>query len=197
MKKLVKLISVPLLALSLQAGDWNTQSLIGIEGGVTSFDLDNNNPYGEPTSSSQSPTSFGLKVGAEGQSYRIFLSGRYYSVSDEFDYANSFGAEIQYLLRFGSNVNAFAGINGGVINMEFKDNNAYTREISQGYFGGDLGVNFSLNHNFDIELGVRYMNLNVDNTKYVDDGADEQVPYTYSIDNMINTYVSLIYKFKI
>ncbi len=196
MKKLVKLIGVPLLALSLQAGDWSTQSLVGIEGGVTSFDLDNNNPYGESTSSSQSPTSFGLKVGAEAQTYRIFLSGRHYSVSDEFDYANSFGVEFQYLFRFGSNASVFAGINGGIINMEFNDSNAYTREISQGYFGGDLGVNFSVNHNFDVELGVRYMNLNADNTKYVD-GVDEQVAYTYSIDNMVNTYVSLIYKFKI
>ena len=73
MKKIVKLISVPLLALSLQAGDWNTQSLVGIEGGVTSFDLENNMGY---PNSSQSPASFGLKVGAEAQTYRIFLSGR-------------------------------------------------------------------------------------------------------------------------
>ena len=104
---------------------------------------------------------------------------------------------MQYLFRFGSNVSVFAGINGGIINMEFDDKNDYTREISQGYFGGDIGVNFSLSHNFDIELGVRYMNLNADNTKYIDDGTGEDVPYTYSIDNMVNTYASLIYKFKI
>ncbi|MEA2111438.1 MAG: outer membrane beta-barrel protein [Campylobacterota bacterium] len=190
MKKLVKLISVPLLALSLQAGDWNTQSLIGIEGGAASFDLENNMGFAD---NSQSPGSFGLKIGAEGQSYRIFLGGRYYSVSDEFDYANSFGVEMQYLIRFNSNANIFAGLNGGVMNMEFSDSQNRTREVSRGYFGGDLGVNFTLSHNFDIELGVRYMNLNIENTKYEDDDTVN----TYSIDNMTNAYVSLIYKFKI
>ncbi len=194
MKKLVKLISVPLLALSLQAGDWSTQSLVGVEGGVASFDLENN--MGHP-SSSQSPASFGLKIGAEAQTYRVFLSGRYYSVSDEFDSANSFGAELQYLFRVSSNFNIFAGINAGIMNMEFYDTNKYKREISRGYYGGDLGVNFSVAHNLDIELGVRYMNLNADNTNYIDDGTGNEVPYTYNIDDMVNTYASLIYKFKI
>jgi hypothetical protein len=189
-KKLVKLISVPLLALSLQAGDWSTQSLVGIEGGVASFDLENNMGY---PSDSQSPASFGLKIGAEAQTYRIFLSGRYYNVNDEFDSANSFGAELQYLFRFGSNMNLFAGINGGIMNIEFYDADKYKREISQGYYGADLGLNFSLNHNFDIEVGVRYMNLNADNTRYDEEGNAQ----TYNIDDMINTYVSLIYKFKI
>ncbi len=193
MKKLVKLIGVPLLALSLQAGDWNTQSLVGIEGGVNSFDLSSN----AGLSDSQSPASFGLKIGAEGQTYRIFLSGRTYSVSDQFDYANSFGAELQYIFRFTSNFNLFAGVNVGIMNMEFDDAQGQVREISQGYAGGDIGVNFSLNHNFDVELGMRYMNLNAENTRYVDDGTGTKTPYTYDIDNMVNTYVSLIYKFKI
>jgi hypothetical protein len=194
MNKLVKLISVPLLALSLQAGDWNTQSLVAIEGGASSFDLNNNMGY---PSDSQSPATLGLKVGAESQNYRIFLSGRYYSVSDQFDYANSFGVEAQYIFRFSSNFNIFAGINAGVMNMEFDDTNAQVREISQGYFGGDIGTNISLNHNLDVEVGVRYINLNVDNTQYVENGLGASVPYTYDIDNMVNTYISLIYKFKI
>jgi len=193
MQKLVKLISVPLLALSLQAGDWSTQSLVAVEGGVNSFDLNNN--IGNP-SDSQSPASMGLKIGAEARTYRIFLSGRTYSVSDQFDYANSFGAELQYIFRFSSNFNIFAGLNAGIMNMEFDDTLGQVREISQGYIGGDIGVNFSLNHNFDIELGVRYMNLNADNTLY-DDSTGESRAYTYDIDSMVNTYVSLIYKFKI
>ena len=194
MKQLVILMSAGLLALSLHAGDWKTQSLVAVEGGVSSFDLNNN--AGLP-SDSQSPASIGLKIGAEAQTYRIFLGGRTYSVSDQFDYANSFGAELQYLFRFSSQFNIFAGINVGLINMEFDDTSSKVREISQGYFGGDLGVNISLNHNFDIEVGVRYMNLNAENTHYVDDGTGTKTPYTYDIDNILNTYVSLIYKFKI
>jgi len=81
--------------------------------------------------------------------------------------------------------------------MEFDDSAGQVREISQGYAGGDIGVNFSLNHNFDIEAGVRYMNLNAENTRYVDDGTGTKIPYTYDIDNIVTTYVSLIYKFKI
>ncbi len=194
MKKLVPFIVAPLLVLSLHAGDWKTQSLVGIEGGVSSFDLNNNT--GAP-SDSQSPASIGLKIGAEAQTYRIFLGGRTYSVNDQFDYANSFGAELQYLFRFSSHFNIFAGINAGIMNMEFDDAFGNVREISQGYFGGDLGANFSLNHNFDIEVGVRYMNLNAENTHYVDDGTGTKTPYTYDIDNMVTTYVSLVYKFKI
>ncbi len=194
MKKLIASIAVPLLALSLHAGDWKTQSLVAVEGGVSSFDLNNN--IGLP-SDSQSPASIGLKIGAEAQTYRIFLGGRTYSVSDQFDYANSFGAELQYLFRFSSHFNLFAGINVGIINMEFDDSAGQVREISQGYAGGDIGVNFSLNHNFDIEAGVRYMNFNAENTRYVDDGTGTKIPYTYDIDNIVTTYVSLIYKFKI
>jgi len=193
-KKLVTYIAVPLLALTLQAGDWKTQSLVAVEGGISSFDLNNNT--GAP-SDSQSPASIGLKIGAEAQTYRIFLGGRTYGVNDQFDYANSFGASLQYLFRFSTHFNIFAGINGGVINMEFDDSLGQVRSVSQGYVGGDLGANFSLNHNFDIEVGVRYMNLNAENTRYVDDGTGAKTPYTYDIDNMVTTYVSLVYKFKI
>ncbi len=98
------LLALALTASSLIAGDmseyeFQTNSLVGIEGGYSSLGYE----YGTPTNNSINRLGvghMGLKLGAETKDFRVFLSGRYYyDSSSAHDYIVTYGAEIQYKLN--------------------------------------------------------------------------------------------------
>lgn len=195
MKKLLKigLISFALVSTMAYADadadfDNNTYSLIGIEGGSGSFDFQ----HGLTTSNKTETKSFGeggIKIGAQTDNSRLFLSARYYSIPG-FDYANSIGAELQYLANVSKYMNIFAGVNVGIMNFKYEADTTVSHVASKKeYYGGDLGVNFHIVNALDFEVGARYMYLGYDHT-------NNSTTAVGKIDHMINGYGSLIYRFK-
>ncbi len=162
-------------------------SLIGVEGGFSGLDVERNDGVNPATINNYNMYHGGLKIGAQSDNYRLFLSARYFA-ADDFDYATTYGVEAQYLFHVSSKANIYMGINTGIINMRYlPENELYSRTISEGYFGGDIGANVHLSETIDLELGVRVLALDASNT------IDNR---TYTFDNMITAYTSVIFKFK-
>ena len=165
----------------------DTYSLIGLEGGYSSLDVEKK-VVGNPSNIKKYKMSHGgVKIGAQTDNYRIFLSGRYYS-ADDFDYATTYGVELQYLLNVTSFANIYLGAGTGIINMRFAPvGEASSRTISDPYISGDAGMNIHLGKTADLEFGARIMSLDATNTI----GNT-----TYTFDNMITGYASIIFKYK-
>ena len=182
MKKMIVIVLGLLLIGSLYADDSTVRPLVGVELGYGKTDLQR---VTTPSDDSSKDTFVGgVKVGAEGEEYRVFISGRMYSI-DDFDSAMAFGGEFQYLIRLQETFNIFIGLNGGMIDLELESSEG-NRELSTAYFGGDVGVNVDISESIGIEAGVRYMHIDYDHTLQ---------GVTYNIDSIIHAYASLIYKF--
>jgi hypothetical protein len=186
------ILTIALLSTSLMAESsnysYNTNSLVGIEGGLSSLNYE----FGTPTNNAVDKifiSHAGLKLGAESDDFRVFLSGRYfYDSSKKHDYIVTYGGEIQYKFNVTKIFNAYIGANGGIANISYRaTGESFTRTISSPYFGGDLGVNVHLGKSVDWEIGGRVMAIQADNTK---DGK------TYHINQIITAYTSIIFKWK-
>ena len=188
MTNINKIILATLLSISPLLGDnlnyeYNGLSLVGLELGYSSFDVENDDtPVMRET---YKFASGGLKIGAQTENYRIFLSARNMQISD-FEHANTFGGELQYLINFSQYANFYLGVNAGLAEMQVVDTADVTRSISDPYFGGDIGMNLHVNDSIDLEFGVRAMSLNVENDK-------NNVVYTFN--RIISGYTSLIFKY--
>ena len=162
-------------------------SLLAFEGGYSSFDVEKNDTVTPAAITKYDMMHAGLKIGAQSENYRVFLSGRYYN-ADDFDYATTIGAELQYMFNFSSFANFYVGVNGGIANMRFTALGETTsRTISDPYFGGDAGFNMHITNSFDLELGARVMQIQAENKI----GAT-----TFKFDNLVSAYASLIFKYK-
>ena len=195
-----------LLALLISTGvfayDGTTKSLVGIETGYGQFDYsaaNQDNINMGRTSSSEDFGIIGLKIGAENEDFRLFLDANYYQVSGAFDYANSVGGSLQYLLFITNDFNLFFGVNGGLMNIKVVDSGiGKSYEYSDPYFGGDIGFNYDITDQLGLELGARYVNIDAENTQYYDykdPESGDTLSRTYKVEQMINVYTSLIFKF--
>jgi len=188
MKILKKIILTTLLATTLSAQNFSngvgSYSLVAFETAYSSFNIENDDST-IPMDSYKfvSPS---IKIGAQTEEYRIFLSARYHPISD-FDYAYTLGGEFQYLLNFSKYANFYLGVSTGVAEMSFIDKKDVIRTISDPYYGGDIGFNIYLKESIDIELGARVMSLNAKNI---------QDDVTYSFDNIVSGYISIIFKYQ-
>ena len=183
----VVLTSTSLFA-DISTDEFETNSLVGIEGGYSTLDYEN----GTNAISEQYDVKIahaGLKVGAETRDFRIFLSGRYYfDSSKDYDYIATYGVELQYKLNVAEAMNFYIGANAGIANMKFQVNNeTFSRTINDPYIGADLGANIHLTKALDLEIGARVLSVQAENTK-------ENV--TYNIGNLITGYTSLIFKWQ-
>ena len=178
-----------LMATNISRYDVETYSLVGVEAGYSTLD------YEKDASTSQYRANIGhggLKLGAETDDFRAFLSGRYYMGESSYDYITTFGAELQYKFNAFEGVNFFIGANGGIANMKFHvENETFSRTISDYYIGGDIGTNIHLSEVLDLEIGSRVISIQAENTKKV-----ESDYITYRIGNMVTGYASLIFKWQ-
>jgi len=166
---------------------FQTWSLVGIEGGYTSFDVEKNQANTPAEITKYNKGEAGLKIGGQTENYRLFLSVRNYFLSD-YDYFVTYGGEIQYLFNFSKFANFFIGANGGVLDARFKvANETQTRTLSDPYYGGDVGFNIHATKSVDIELGGRIMTTSAENRK---NGI------TYKLDNLITGYASIIFRYQ-
>jgi len=171
------------VTLSASSYTYNTRSLVGIEGGYNTFDVENVSTAVRET---KKFAGLGLKIGAQTDNYRLFLSARN-SFIDGYDYALTFGAEAQYLMNFSSFMNMYIGASTGYATMRFVDSNSLSREVASPYFGGDVGFNVHLGDELDFEIGGRIVKLA--------DSSHTQNAITYNFDNIVSGYMSLIFKY--
>ncbi len=189
--KIKSLVLMLLLGLTPMFGeskifDKKSYSLIGIEAGYNSFDVYAMDKSGASIFDKKTNFSHaGIKIGAQTQDYRLFLSARYNKINN-FDYAYMIGVELQYLINISKEINFFLGVNTGMADMKHADKDGFVRSISDSYFGGDLGINFHLDETMDLELGVKLIELSATNLK-------NDITYTY--DSIVTTYISIIFKF--
>jgi len=186
------IIGLSIISSSLLAGniehEQSNNSLVGVELGYSSVDYE----YGTELNNAQNKTSLpagGIKVGAESENYRAFISGRYfYDTSEDYDYITTYGVEVQYKFNPTNVFNVFIGANAGIANLKWRsDSETFSRTISTSYFGGDIGMNLHLGKSVDWEVGGRVMSLNDTNTIN---------NTTYRVNTIITAYTSIIFKWK-
>jgi len=186
-KKLkILLASLLLVSTSYAKDNYSSSSLVGFEAGYSNFDVQYNNPKEKEKFGIA-----GMKVGAETDNFRMFISARNaFMDSSNVDYSSSYlyGIEFQYMFNIHEKVNFFVGANYGRMSLEFDDVTSARREYTTDYIGGDTGFNFHIGNSFDLELGARLMTL--------DDPEHTLNSITYTFDDVLTGYVSLIYKYQ-
>ena len=189
LKKLIlvsAMITAPLMASSSEY-IYDAYSLVGIEGGYSSLDVERSDTISPASQKKYNLPHVGLKIGAQTNHYRIFLNAHYYSNSD-FDYMTTYGGEVQYMFDAFTSANIYMGVGAGVANIRFLPaGEANTRTLSNSYFSGTVGTNIHLSKSSDLEIGGRFMSMSATNTIN---------NITYKFDNLITGYVSYIFKFK-
>jgi hypothetical protein len=182
-------IKVLVLSLTLGAsGVVADESLVGIEGTFGAFNVDHENIItGEAVNKNVNLAGGGLKIGAQSEHYRLFLSANYYAASDDdYNYVATYGLELDYLIKPSKNFDIFLGLNGGMANIEQIDYMQLKRTSSDPYIGGSAGVNIHMSKTIDIELGGRMLFMDISNTR-------SDVKYTYN--TLASGYASVIFKF--
>ena len=160
---------------------FDTHSLFAIEGGASNIGVEQ--PGG--LYSDTSIANVGLKIGAQTDNYRVFLSARYYDAENA-STLNTYGAEVQYLFNFSKPVNFFIGANGGIANVKLALVGEASERASEVYYGADAGFNIHATELIDIEIGGRYMALQEDIVSA--SGA--------KVDGITTAYASLIIKWE-
>lgn len=184
------LLSVSLMAQNSYKLSSDTNSLIAIEGGYSRINSEFNNLATSSYSQNGSDLyNIGLKIGAETEDYRAFLSLNYYNDnSNTYDYIATYGVAFEYKFNISSETNMFVGLNGGIANMKFLlSAENVPRTLSNPYLGGEAGFNFAMSKVTDFEVGARYINIQAVNTK------NNQ---KYILNDMLSYYMSFIFKFK-
>lgn len=180
---LSKIVLATMIAVAPLAADYsfNTHSLFAIEGGATNAGVEQTGGvYSDKTIAN-----VGLKIGAQTENYRVFLSARYYDAENA-STLNTYGAEVQYMFNFSKPVNFFIGANGGVANVKLALEGEASERASEVYYGADTGFNIHASELVDLEIGVRYMVLQEDIVSA--SGA--------KIDDIATAYASVIIKWK-
>jgi len=188
-----KLIQKTLVVVSLLGTTFTgvqaqqTKSLLGIEGGMSTLRADTYITGYEIKQSSMGH--FGLKLGAEGENFRVFFSARNYLPDGENKLITA-GVEAQYKFNFSKPVNLFIGANAGSAYIEVgpSSDGAYPgTNVTTPYFGGDIGLNYHASELVDLELGAKYMLV---------DKSVTQGQITYDFRDLTSFYASVIFKWQ-
>jgi len=176
------------VAVVAQADDFifNTKSLVGIEGGYTSFKVESNDPT-KPLNEKYNKGMAGLKIGAEGENFRVFLGIDNYFLGGDFDHFFTYGGEVDYMFNFSKYVNFFIGANAGMLDAQISDTSLnVNRKFSDPYYGASGGFNIHFGSGFDLELGGRYLSSEASNIKS---------NIEYKINDIVMGYMSFIIKY--
>lgn len=189
-KKLIAAYLV-LLSTSLYAIDWDSQSLVGLEFGYGKMKVEGKSSKQPSYSKNFNVMPIGIKLGAKNKSSRLFFSARYLYIPD-FDFSSAYGTELQYLFPMGKVVNLFLGANTGLVSLNFNPHNfnslarSNNRSATDYYFGGDAGINLNFSSSFALELGARYIHIDITHIKSLE---------KYTLNPITQGYLSFIYKY--
>jgi len=176
------LASVPAMA---DGYSYNTNSLFAIEGGYTELSAEVDQAGYSIQDAGMG--NIGLKIGAEGENFRVFLSGRYYDAEKD-NTLTTAGGELQYKFNFSKPVNFFIGANAGMAFIKIgPDGVLPSVSTNTPYYGGDIGFNVHASELIDLELGVKYMKL---------DESVTQGAVTYDFNSITSAYASVIIKWQ-
>jgi len=151
---LISAISVSTLC----ADEFDVTPLIGADIGYSNFTMD---ATGSKIDGDNHGGLVGFKIGARNDHYRVFVDAKVYGVPD-FDYVNSIGAQIQYLypLNDKKTWEVFFGANAGLLNMKYGSLQG-SRTVSEVYIGFDVGANWKVTETVSLDLGLKYMGLDI------------------------------------
>ena len=188
-KMKIIILGVALSATSLFADiasyEFNTKSLVAIEGGYNSVDYVYNKAN---TPQSTDLENVGVKIGAETRDFRVFLSTRYlFNSGEEYDYIITYGGEFQYKFNAFEDLNFFIGLNAGMADIRFSPSSGAYSSLRSSYIGGDLGTNVHLSDSVDLELGARIMSMQ-------ESSVIDSIEYKFN--NIISGYASIILKWQ-
>ncbi|MEN8303148.1 MAG: outer membrane beta-barrel protein [Campylobacterota bacterium] len=162
---------------------FNSHSLFAIEGGMSDVTTES-----AAVMEKDELANVGLKLGAQTDNYRVFLSGRHYQVED-YNSLRTYGVEAQYMFNFSEPVNFFLGANAGKAKIKVGANGADpSAETTTTYYGADAGFNLHASEMVDIEIGAKYMEMQ--------DGVITQGATTLEVDKIVTAYASLIIKWE-
>jgi hypothetical protein len=182
-------LAASLLSMPAIAGANEYTSLFAIEGGYNKVTADVADTAPVQTYSVQDSKlgSVGLKLGAQGENFRIFLSARYYDANN-FSKLNTLGAEVEYLFHFSKPVSFFISANAGKAFMKVSSTPHYAAVSTNEYcYGGGAGFNLTVTDLVDVEIGARYIDL---------DSQVTQGTATYKFDSITSAYASIIFKYQ-
>ena len=179
LRKIVLAVMMTVAPLVASEYTFQTHSLFAIEGGMSSI----NTEYIGGKYDDKEMGNLGLKIGAQSENYRVFLSARYYDVAD-LSTLNTYGAEFQYLFNFSEIANFYIGANGGVANANAKRQGLSSDAQSEMYYGGDAGFNIHATELIDLEIGARYMAI------------QDLITNNVSVDSITTVYASVIIKWE-
>ena len=187
-KRLTKIaLAASLLSMPALAGADEYNSLFAIEGGASKVSTDVTVLSQMYSVEESNLGNGGVKIGAEGENFRIFLSGRYYDTKD-FDKLSTLGAEVEYLFHFSKPVSFFLSANAGKAFMKLGPTVNYPSITTNTYyFGGGAGLNLAVTDRVDVEVGARYMDLD----NIVVQGTTE-----YKFNSIVSAYGAIIIKWK-
>jgi opacity protein-like surface antigen len=188
-KRLTKIVlAVSLLSMPVIAGADENRSLFAIEGGYNKVNVDVANALGQSYSVQEKKFgSAAVKLGAQGENVRVFLSARYYDAKD-FNKLSTLGAEVEYLFHFSKPVSLFISANAGKAFMKVAATQNYgSITTNEYYFGGGGGLNLTVTDFLDIEVGARYIDLD---SKITRAGID------YKFNSITSAYASIIFKWQ-
>lgn len=188
-----KLIAAYLLVIStsLYSIDWDSQSLVGLEFGYGNMQVQGKSSKQPSYSKDVNVIPMGIKLGAKNKYSRLFFSARYLYIPD-FDFSSAYGAELQYLFPMGKVIDLYFGANGGFVSLNFNPHNfnssarSNNRSATDYYFGGDAGINLNFSSSFALELGARYMYIDITHIKSLEQ---------YTLNPITQGYLSFIYKY--
>ncbi|WP_193111379.1 outer membrane beta-barrel protein [Sulfurimonas paralvinellae] len=187
-KRLTKIaLAASLLSMPAVVGANEYTSLFAVEGGYNKVSADVTES-GQMFSVQDSKLgSAGLKLGAQGENFRVFLSARYYDAED-FSKLDTLGAEVEYLFHFSKPVSFFLSANAGKAFMKVGSKPYYASvSTNEYYYGGGAGFNVTVTDLIDVEVGARYIDL---------DSEVTQGTATYKFNSITSAYGSIIFKWQ-
>ena len=188
LSKVVLAAMIATVPLAADNYSYDTYSLFAIEGGATNIDIERDDA-GNIDIDKEALPNIGLKIGAQGNDFRAFLSARYYN-ADDFSKLFTAGGELQYLFNFSKAANFFIGANVGQAYIDVgadTANNIPSMDVTSMYYGGDAGFNIHATELIDVEIGAKYMALDVN---------EDRNGVNFQIDSMITAYASVIFKWQ-
>ncbi|MBA1433055.1 MAG: hypothetical protein FAF04_05575, partial [Epsilonproteobacteria bacterium] len=151
-KRLTKIaLAASILSMPAMVAADEYKSLFAVEGGYTKVSADVTDSGQIFSVQENKLGSAGLKLGAQGEHFRVFLSARYYDAED-FSKLNTLGAEVEYLFHFSKPVSFFVSANAGKAFMKVGATQYYSSvSLNEYYYGGGAGFNLTVTDLVDVE----------------------------------------------
>ncbi len=206
MKRSLMAASFLMLSVSASFADSNAWFVGGEFGGMSihgkstaSADIHISNGdtvLGGSTSDTFNTTYEAIKIGTYFDYGRIYGSVAYQNETETMT-SYTYGLGYDYLFKNKSNFTPFIGVNASYTVADIDDDLA--KELSldkpKGFnYGAEAGVLYALTKNMELEVGVRYMISDIDDTSTFDESGTN-VDLKMENDRIVQYYLGLNYKF--